>query len=358
MDRRWNKLGEILVNKSAKVKSGEKVMIAMVEPEAFELTKAVYEEVIKVGGYPQVQILSEEFKHSLLKFGNDAQIQRDPDLEMYGMDWADVYFGLRGAHNFGELGEISTEKIAKHQEIMGRVSTQRWKNTRWVLCRIPTEAFAVQANCDLPSLMDMFFNACFFDFSTQKDFYNKILDKLNKGKQIRIVGEKTDLSFSIEGRKWCLLAADSASNMPEGEIFTGPVCETIDGEIYFEHPGVLGGKLMNDISFKWDKGKLISATCSTQQEYFHSIIYDNPGAQTIGEFAFGLNPEMTRFCNDILFDEKIFGTIHIAMGRAYPITGATNKSSIHWDIIKEMRSQGSVVFLDGEPIFKEGKFLI
>jgi len=184
MDRRWNKLGEILVKNSGRVKPGEKVMIAMVEPEAFELTKAVYQEVIKAGGYPQVQVLSEEFKHSLLKFGSEVQIKHEPDLEMEGMKWADVYFGLRGAHNFGELGEISADKIATHQEIMGRVSTERWKNTRWVLCRIPTEAFAVQANCDLPSLLDMFFDACFFDPSDKREYYDKIVNKLNKGKKM------------------------------------------------------------------------------------------------------------------------------------------------------------------------------
>jgi len=356
MDRRWNKLGEILVKKSGKVKPGEKVMIAMVEPESFELAKAVYEEVIKAGGYPQVQFLSEEFKHSLLKFGNINQITRNPDIEMWGMEWADVYFGLRGAHNFGELGEISSDKIAEHQKVMGRVSTERWKKTRWTLIRIPTEAFAVQANCDLPTLMDMFFEACFVNLEEKQKEFNRIISYLNKGKKIRIVGKKTDLSFSVEGRNW--EAATGLWNMPDGEIETSPICDTVDGTIFFEHPGVLGGRLMNDISFTWEKGKLINAECSTEKDFFKSIIFDNPGAQAIGEFAFGTNPKLTRFCNDILFDEKIYGTMHIAMGRAYANTGGKNKSSIHWDIIKDIRLPGSVVYLDGIPIHKEGEFLI
>ena len=356
MDRRWNSLGEILVNKSAKIKPGEKVMIAMVEPEAFELAKAVYEEVVKAGGYPQVQMLSEEFKHSILKYGNTSQISWVPDIEMWSMQWADVYIGLRGAHNLGELGEVSVDKLAVQQEAMGKVSKARWENTRWTLVRIPTEAFAVQANCDLPSLMDMFFDASFVDSEKEAKKWSKISEKLEKGKIIRIVGEKTDLSFSVEGRKW-FSDFEEPINVPAGESFTSPICSSIDGTIYFENPGILGGKLMKDITFTWKKGKLISASSSTNQEFFHSIIFDNPGAQTIGEFALGTNREMTRFCTDILFDEKIYGTMHMAMGRAFKIAGGKNDSSIHWDIIKDTRLPGSTIYLDGEPILKEGEFL-
>ena len=356
MDRRWNKLAEILVKKSAKIKSGEKVMIAMVEPEAFDLTKAVYEEVIKVGGYPQVQMLSEEFKHSILTYGNKDQNSWVPEIEMWGMNWADVYIGLRGAHNLGELGEVPSHKLAIQQEAMGQVSRERWEKTRWTLVRIPTEAFAVQANCDLPSLLDMFFEASFVDVEKEAQKWKEIAKKLEKGKIIRIVGEKTDLSFSVEGRKWFSDFSEPI-NVPAGETFTSPICSSIDGTIYFENPGILGGKLMKDITFTWRSGKLINASSSTNEDFFHSIVFDNPGAQTIGEFALGTNREMTRFCTDILFDEKIYGTMHMAIGRAFKIAGGKNDSSIHWDIIKDTRLPGSVIYLDGEPILKEGQFL-
>ena len=145
MDNRWKKVADLLVNKSVHVKPGEKVMIAMVEPEAYDLAKCVYAAVIKAGAYPQVQMLSEEFKHSILRYGNNEQIARVPDMENWGMDWADVYIGLRGAHNLFEMYDIPNDKLAIHQKAMGVVSNNRWAKTRWILIRIPTDAFAVEA---------------------------------------------------------------------------------------------------------------------------------------------------------------------------------------------------------------------
>ena len=356
MDKRWTRLGEILVEKSAKVQPGEKVLIAMVELEAFDLAKAVYASTVKSGGYPQVIMLSEEFKHSLLRYGNQDQISRIPDIEQLGMDWADVYFGLRGAHNLGELSDIDAERLASHQKANGVISTQRWEKTRWTLIRIPTEAFAVQADCDYDTILDMFFDACFVDFSKQASIWTDVLERLNNGKKVRIVGKETDLSFSVEGRKFIPFYGDN--NMPDGEILTSPVTTTIDGYIYFENPGVLSGRLIKDIRLKWEKGKLVHFSSSTHEDFLRSVITENPGADTIGEFAFGINEAVTRFSNDILFDEKILGTVHIALGRAYGICGGTNKSAIHWDIVKDTRISGSTVFLDDIPILKDGNIVI
>jgi aminopeptidase len=178
---------------------------------------------------------------------------------------------------------------------------------------------------------------------------------LEQGKEVQILGKGTDLRFSIAGRKW--VAADGRINMPDGEIFTSPITETINGFIQFEFPGVFGGRLMHDIRFEWDHGKLTKATSSTNQEYLQSVIYTDEGSTLIGEFAIGTNPGVDRFCKDILIDEKIGGTMHIAMGRAYPECGGTNKSSIHWDIVKDTRKEG-VILLDGTKVFENGRFLV
>jgi aminopeptidase len=154
----------------------------------------------------------------------------------------------------------------------------------------------------------------------------------------------------------CLDRGLSSNNIPDGEIFTAPVTSTIDGTIWFEHPGVLGGRLVKDISLTWDKGTLVSATSSNEQTFLSEIVA-KPGANTIGEFALGINKDMTRFCNDILFDEKIYGTMHIALGRAYKECGGVNESPIHWDIIKDMRLKGSSVFVDNKPILVDGEFI-
>ena len=355
MDKRWNKLADILVNYSTGVQPGENVMIAMIEIETWPLARAVYDAVIKAGGYPQLQMKSECLRRSVLLHGNDQQISRPPDIELYGMDWADVYIGLRGAHNLYELQDIPAEKLAASQNAMGIVSTARWQLTRWCLIRVPNESFAQQARTDAESLYDMFFDACFIDWEAEGQKWSGWCSELEKANSIRITGVGTDLSFSVEGRKWLPFAG--TNNLPDGEIATAPVTSTINGEIYFENPGVLGGRLMNGIRLKWRNGRLTEASSDTEQDFLRSIVAKDNGASLIGEFAIGTNFMLDRFCNDILLDEKIGGTVHIALGRAYPECGGKNESAIHWDIVKDIRTEGKVT-ADGRTIVENGRIMI
>ncbi len=355
MDQRWLQLGEILVNYSMAVKPGERVMIAFGELETYPLVYAVYRASIMAGAFPQVQFLSEEFNRLTLKYGNHEQISWVPEIEAFGMDWADVYFGLRGAHNLDVFWDVPGEKLSLLRKAMGQISTLRWEKTRWCLVRVPNASLAQQANVDEETITDMFFNACFLDWPNISLEWQRWAERLNGGGHIRITGKGTDLSFSIQGRKWEV--ADGHMNMPDGEIATAPVESTVNGHIYFEFPGVLGGRLMHDIRLSWENGKLVEATSSTNQDYLHAILNTDEGASRIGEFAIGTNPEVKHFCKDILLDEKIGGTIHIALGRAYPKVGGTNKSAIHWDIVKDMRQDGEIL-LDGQRIFKNGKILL
>jgi aminopeptidase len=355
MDRRWKQLGEILVNHSAGVNPGEKVMIAMQETHTLPLVQAVYEESVKAGALVQVQFLSETLRHSLMKFGTPEQIGWVPEVEAFGMEWADVYFGLRGAHNLYEFADISPDRLSMSQKANGVISSMRWDKTRWTLVRVPNAAFAQQAETDLETMMEMFFNSCLLDWPAQAKEWERLTAILNQGSHIRILGKETDLSFSIAGRTW--LAGDGHINMPDGEIYTAPVNETIDGTIYFEFPGVLGGRQVHDIRLTWKKGELVEATASKNQDFLRQVIASDPGASTIGEFAVGVNPFVDRFTTDILIDEKIGGTMHIALGRSYPECGGTNKSPIHWDIVKDTR-QSSKIFMDDRLIFENGQFLI
>jgi len=355
MDKRWVKLGEILVNYSTRVVPGERVMIAMIEPETYPLAKGVYLAAIKAGAFPQVQFLSETLRRYVLKHGNRDQIEWIPEMEIWGMEWADVYIGLRGAHNLFELQDIPGEKLAANQAAAGVVSQARWAQTRWCLIRVPNSAFAQQAETDEDTITDMFFNSCFLNWEKEAQKWNTWCDRLNKGQEIRITAKNTDLRFSVKGRKWISFAGKI--NMPDGEIATAPVTETVNGTITFERPGVLGGRLIRDIRLTWKNGELAEASSSTETEFFQSIIGRDKGASLPGEFAFGTNFMLDRFCNDILLDEKIGGTIHIALGRAYPECGGTNQSPIHWDIVKDIRNEGCVL-LDGDPILESGKILL
>jgi aminopeptidase len=355
MDKRWQKLGEILVNYSTRVVPGERVMIAMIEPETYPLAKGVYLAAIKAGAFPQVQFLSETLRRCVLKHGNREQIEWIPEMEIWGMEWADVYIGLRGAHNLFELQDIPGEKLAANQAATGVVSQARWAQTRWCLVRVPNSVFAQQAETDEDTITDMFFNSCFLNWEKEAQKWNTWCDRLNKGQEIRITAKNTDLRFSVKGRKWISFAGKI--NMPDGEIATAPVTETVNGTITFERPGVLGGRLIRDIRLTWKNGELAAASSSTETEFFQSIIGRDKGASLPGEFAFGTNFMLDRFCNDILLDEKIGGTIHIALGRAYPECGGTNQSPIHWDIVKDIRNEGCVL-LDGDPILESGKILL
>lgn len=355
MDKRWQQLGDLLVEYATEVKPGERVMIAMSEVESLPLAEAVYTAAVRAGAYPQVQFLAERLRHALLKYGSDEQLRWVPEIEAYGMEWADVYIGLRGAYNLHMHSDIAAPRLSANQHAMGKVSTLRWEKTRWCVVRVPTPAFAFQAETDEETITDMFFDACLLDWAVESEKWRQWAAVLNQARAVRVVGQETDLTFSIAGRRW--IVGDGKYNLPDGEIHTAPITATLDGQIYFEDPGVLGGRLMHDIRLRWQQGRLVEATASTNQDYLQSIVRTDEGASLIGEFAFGTNPYVDRFTKDILIDEKIGGTVHIALGRAYPESGGTNRSAIHWDIIKDIRRQGAV-YLDGRLVLEGGKFSI
>ncbi len=273
-DKRWRQLGELLVNYSAAVKPGERVMIAMGELESFPLVQAVYEAVLQAGGFPQVQFLSERLRHSVLKYGNEEQIRWIPAIEAYGMEWADVYFGLRGAYNLHEHWDIPTDRLSMNQAAQGKVSSLRWEQTRWCLVRVPNADFAAQAGTDLETITDMFFQACLRDWQAESPHWRRRADQLEKTSTIRLVGRETDLSFSVQGRKW--IVGDGKINLPDGEIFTSPIPESIEGEISFEFPGVLSGRLVHDIRLRWKQGRLAEARSSSNQEFLQAILKTDP----------------------------------------------------------------------------------
>ena len=355
MDPRWRQLGDLLVNWSVEVKPGEKVMIAMGEVESYPLVRGVYEAAVKAGAFPQVQFLSEGLRHLVLKYGTDAQLSWVPEIEAHGMEWADVYIGLRGASNLHEHDDITADRLSLNQRAMGKVSTMRWEKTRWCLVRVPNASFAQQAECDEETITEMFFNASLLDWKAEAEKWRRWALKLNEGRRVRVTGRETDLRFSVAGRTW--QAADGRINMPDGEIMTAPVEDSIEGEIYFEFPGVLSGRLVHDIRLKFQEGRLVEATSSTNQDFLTRVLATDPGASVVGEFALGTNMAVDRFCKDILIDEKIGGTMHMAMGRSYPECGGKNTSAIHWDIVKDIRRDGTV-FVDDRPVLRNGEFLL
>ena len=303
MDPRWHEVAEVLVRHSTAVQPGERVMIAMIEMETLPLAQALYAACVKAGALPQVQFLSEALRHALLKHGSADQHSWLPEIEAYGMEWADVYLGLRGASDPGVMSEIPAAALAANQRAQGQISALRWAKTRWCLVPVPTEALAAQAGTDLETLKSMFFAACLMDYERGGRRWRKQADRLQGARRVRIVaGEETDLTFSVEGRSWGVF--DGKINLPDGEIYTAPVEDSTEGRIHFELPGVLRGQVAADIRLEWRAGELVRASAASNGEFLRRVLETDAGASRLGEFAFGMNPHVNRFCRDILYDER------------------------------------------------------
>jgi aminopeptidase len=352
-DPRWNQLASILVNYSTRTRKSERVLITMMEEDTFPLTRAVYAEALKAGGLPQVEFQSILLERELMLHGSQEQLDWVPELNAHGMEWADVYIGLRGARNPFEFSGIAPEKLAAHKRAMGKVSAMRNDLTRWVLVRVPNESFAQQAEMSHDEMMSFFFSATLRDWEREAERYRTVQKPFQAAKTVRIVGEGTDLTFSTEGRIYEV--ADGHLNMPDGEVFTAPVDDSAEGHITFEFPGVYFGERVPGIRLEFTRGRVTKATAEANEELLQQLLNIDAGASRIGEFGIGLNSGINRFCYDILFDEKIGGTIHIALGRAYAECRGINQSALHWDIIKDLRREGEI-YLDGRKVFEKGTF--
>jgi len=353
-DPRWAELAKILIGYSTATKADEKVLISMMEVETLPLTRAAYVETVRAGGLPQVEFQSAYLERDLMLFGTPEQIAWVPELNAHGMEWADVYIGLRGARNPHEFTGIPVSKITAHKRSVGKVSAMRNELTRWVLVRVPNESLAQQADMPLDDMMEFFFEATLRDWAAESRRYHDLLKVFQAAENVRIVGVDTDLTFSTKGRIY--EAADGHMNMPDGEIFTAPVDESAEGHITFEFPGVYVGQRVEGIRLEFKGGEVVKATARTNEALLHELIHMDEGAKRLGEFGVGMNPGIQRFCYDILYDEKIGGTIHLALGRAYAENKGVNQSALHWDIVKDLRQEGEI-YLDGEKVFDGGRFL-
>jgi aminopeptidase len=354
-DKRWKQLGDVLVNYCLEVQPGQKVIIAQNEIETWPLALAAYESVIKAGAFPQIQMKSEYLRRVFMKYGTDEQYSWAPELEILSTEWADCCLTLRGGYNLDLFHDIPADILAMNQQAHGVVSTARWKNTRWTLTRVPNEAFAQQAGLDVETVMDMYFDACLLDYASTLIEWDRWADKLENTSEVHLTGRNTDLRMSIKGHTWG--KPDARFNLPGAEMDTSPVVGSVNGHIWFENPGVLAGRLMNDMYLEWENGQLVKAGASTNEDYLHKILATDAGSSKVGEFSIGLNPKLSHFTKDILWDEKILGTAHIALGRADPRTNGTNDSLIHWDIVKDLRQEGEIK-VDGLTILKNGILLL
>ena len=354
-DPRWMQLADILVNYSTRTQPGERVFITMMETETLPLVMGVYGKAIRAGALPQVEFVSAYLERELMRHGTMEQIEWVPEIQAYGMEWADVYIGLRGARNPHEFEGIGADRLAAHRRALGKTSAMRIDQTRWVLIRVPNESFAQAAGTSLDDMMEFFFSATLRDWAEEARRYRELKDVFEAAEQVRIVGRETDITFSTGGRTYEV--GDGTLNMPDGEIFTAPVDDSAEGHIFFEFPGVYSGKLIPGIRLEFKGGEVVRATADDNQDLLDRIVHMDNGARRLGEFGVGTNFGIDRYSYDILYDEKIGGTIHLALGRAYHECGGINQSALHWDIVKDLRGEGAI-YLDGRKVLENGTFLV
>ncbi len=365
-DIRVEKLAELLVNYSVGVKPGDKTAI-MGESLAEPLLKAIYVNVLKAGGYPYIVSAPSGLDELFYKYASDDQLKHVPPPTKLIMDTYDVRISIGGDSNTKELSSIDPAKIVKCQQgrsdVMKTFLSRAAKGElRWTYALYPTNAYAQDADMGLEEYEDFVYQACLGDINDPIGYWKrfsawqqKIADWLKGKKQVHITAPETDLRFSIEGRTF--INCDGHENMPDGEVFTGPVEDSMEGQVYFSYPTIENGREVTAVRLWFKAGKVIKATADKNEDFLIQTLATDEGARRVGEFAFGTSKGITRFTRQILFDEKINGSFHMALGASYPETGGKNESAIHWDMICDMRKNGRV-YVDDQLIYQDGQFII
>lgn len=360
------KWAETLVGYSVDVKAGQNVVI-MGHPAAEDLLDACAREVINKSANPIVWPQTEGVTSHLLAHGSDEQIAWLSPFETYMRREADVVINIRAETNTRRLNAIDPGKqrqYAAARNELGAAYMQRAADGEldWTLSLYPTDAYAQDADMDTDAFTDFVIRAMKLDqenpvaaWTTLRHEQQRLIDWLDGKSEIHLTGPDTDLTVNVAGRSW--VNSDGRRNFPSGEIFTGPVESSANGHVRFSFPVVTGGRRIEDIRLQFEDGKVVDATASKNEEYLITTLDTDEGARYLGEFAFGTNFDIQQFIGIILFDEKIGGTVHMALGRGYPETGSTNVSAIHWDMICDLR-QGGAITVDGELFQKDGKFVV
>ncbi len=363
-DPRVEKLARLITAYSTEIKAGDKVAI-IGELEGLPLLRALYRESIRAGALAMLDIRDDETSHYLLRNGSDEQIAFIRPAEQFRADEADVSIYVRATGNTRAQTSIDPARDALFLRSRQQLAAERSKRTaagkhRWNLTQFPTEAYAQEAGMSLEEFEDFVYKACFVDqpdpiqsWHNLKANQQKYVDWLAGKKHIEVRGPNIDMRLSIEGRTF--VNSEGTRNMPSGEIFTGPVEQSAEGWARFSNPSLRSGRSVEGVELRFDQGKVIDAKAARGEDFLLSQLETDAGARYLGEWAIGTNYGITRFTGNILFDEKIGGTIHMALGNSYPETGGLNKSAVHWDMICDMR-RDSEIRVDGDLLYKDGNF--
>jgi len=358
MDPRIKKLASIIVNYSCKVKKNEKVLIECIGNSAIDLVKALIKEIYKANGIPFVIFGNNSITREILKECSVEQLKSMADYDLYRMKEMKAYIGIRAHDNVNELSDVDTQKMKMFStHYSWPVAEQRIKNTKWVVLRWPNNSMAQLANTSLEAFENFYFDVCNLDYKKMSNAMDALVNLMQKTDIVRLKGIGTDLTFSIKGIPAIKCAGEM--NIPDGEVFTAPVKDSVNGKITYNTPAIYQGFTFENICFEFKNGKIINATSNDTQR-LNKILDTDEGSRYIGEFSFGVNPYITKPMKDGLFDEKISGSIHLTPGSCYDEAPNGNKSSIHWDLVYIQTPEygGGEIYFDDKLIRKDGKFVV
>ena len=355
IDTRYNDLAEGLINFSTELKKGERVLI-----DAFDVPDAIVIALIRAarrkGAYPYVNLNKARISRELNREAVDEQVAPHALIELARMQKMDAYIALRGSENIFEASDVPSEKSKLVSRHMKPVLDYRVRKTKWVVLRWPTPAMAQQASMSTEAFEDFYFKVCTLDYSRMIPGMKALSDLMKKTDRVQIKGPGTDLTFSIKG-----IGAEECGglrNIPDGEVYSCPVRDSIEGVLQYNAPTVYQGIAFDNIRLVFKKGKIVEAT-SNNTKKLNEILDSDDGARHIGEFAIGFNPHILEPMRDILFDEKIAGSFHFTPGQAYEECDNGNRSQIHWDMVCIQRPEygGGEIWFDGKLIRKDGMFV-
>lgn len=361
----WNRYAKLVVEYCVKVKKLDEILITS-SFEAYSLIIELFKEIVSRGAYPRLILNDDVLNEIFYRYAPTELLEYLSPIDKYMMEKVNVRISILSPAHTKPLISVDPEKrkirekaIRELREIFMRRESSG--DLRWVLLAFPTKAMAQEAGMSPLEFEEFVLKAVKLyeedpikAWIKQAEEQKKIVDFLSKVDEIRIVDEDTDLTLKVGGRIW--INDDGKNNMPGGEVFTAPHEDSIEGYITFTYPAIYGGVEVENIKLIFKKGEVINAKAAKGEEFLKKMLEVDEGAKRVGEFAFGLNYDISRFTKQILFDEKIGGTIHIALGAAYPRTGGTNMSSIHWDMVKDLRR--GIVYADKDLIYKDGRFIV
>jgi aminopeptidase len=369
MDLRIPRWAKTLIGYCLEVQPGQVVVVdgsAAAEP----LLAEVHREILRAGGHPVTRVSLASLREIELREGSDDQLTWISPADRTLFEQMDASLRISSEVNTRQLATIDPKRMALTNRAARALADLRrhgpgGADRRWCLTLFPTEAYAQEAGMALAEFEEFVYEACFLnsedpaarwcELGERQQFY---VDWLADKRSVHVIGPETDLHLSIEGRVF--RNSDGKRNFPSGEFFTGPVEESVEGTIFFSVPSVVNGQAVRNIRLTFEQGRVVEATAEQGQQYLDEMLETDLGARFVGEFAFGNNPGIQRGIQRILFDEKIGGTIHMALGNSYPETGGKNSSALHWDMICDLRAPagGGEVWVDGTLFLKDGGLVV